>query len=179
MDGQKPYFPMFLDISEKRIVVIGGGNIAKRRVETLLMFAEDITVVSPTVNKELKGFMDKGLVRWICAAWDTKKRQGAGQKAEEDRQNETWQVVENADIVLAATDDPQCNEQLAAFCKERGILVNASHKKELCDFYFPAVAVRDQTVVGITSGGTDYGRTRRLREQTEKLLETENLRDNR
>ena len=53
MGGKKPYFPMFVDISKKKILVIGGGKIAERRVETLLKFADNITVISPEMTERL------------------------------------------------------------------------------------------------------------------------------
>ena len=53
MGGKKPYFPMFVDVSKKKILVIGGGKIAERRVETLLKFADNITVISPEMTERL------------------------------------------------------------------------------------------------------------------------------
>ena len=51
---KKPYFPLFVDISEKKMVVFGGGKIATRRVDTLLGFTENITVIAPQVTDRIK-----------------------------------------------------------------------------------------------------------------------------
>ena len=52
-DEARPYFPMFVDISHKKVVVVGAGTIAKRRIRTLVDFTENLTVIAPEVNPEL------------------------------------------------------------------------------------------------------------------------------
>lgn len=164
MGDSKPYFPMFIDLSEKRIVIIGGGKVAERRAETLLKFAEDITVVSPELTEKLKCMTEEKKVRWIPEAVSAH-----GRLCKE----ETGMFLEGADMVIAATNDSACNERILVFCRERDIPVNVSHKKELCDFYFPAVVVKDNVTVGITSGGLSHARARKVRKQVEAALEGE------
>lgn len=137
------------------MVVVGGGKVAARRVNTLLKFADDITVIAPEVTEEIKRAALAGKVRWIEAAFSGE----SGSKL--------W---ERADFVLAATNDAACNEEIARLCKERGIPVNVSHKKELCDFYFPAVAVKENVVAGITASGQSHSQAREIREKIEKAL---------
>lgn len=148
---ERPYFPIFIDISEKQILIIGGGRIALRRVKTLLGFTDKIRVIAPRVTEEIEKYAEEGWIRWI-------------------RDEYCSEYLEGADIVLAATDDPVCNELVAADCRKRGILVNVSHAQELCDFYFPAIVKEDQIVVGITSSGTDHKKVRRVREVIEDTL---------
>ena len=149
---KKPYFPLFIDISQKSIVVVGGGRIAERRVKTLLQFAEDIQVISPKLTEELRRLAESRRIEWI------QKRYIPGQLA-------------GAFFVLAATDDAACNEQIVTDCRKLGILVNTSHRKELCDFYFPAVVVRKNVVAGITASGDSHAQARDARIQVEKELE--------
>lgn len=151
---KQAYFPLFVDISEAKIVVIGGGRIATRRVETLLKFAGDIQVVAPEITEEIKKFAESGMLHW------TKDVYHAG-------------FIDGARLVLAAADN-KCNEQVAADCRERGIPVNVSHKKELCDFYFPAVAVRGNLVAGLTASGMDHAQARRAREKVEEAIDSMN-----
>ena len=150
----KPYFPLFIDISQKKIVVAGGGKIAERRIETLLKFTEQIQVVSPDLSGNLYRLSQEGKIMWKKGAY-------------------TSEVLTDAYLVLAATDDESCNEQIAADCKERGILVNTAHKKELCDFYFPAAAVRGNMVAGITASGIDHAKAGEVRAQVQRLLENQ------
>ena len=59
---EKGYFPMFVDISEMKIIVVGGGTIATRRIKTLLQFASDITVIAPDVTDSLKLLETEGKI---------------------------------------------------------------------------------------------------------------------
>lgn len=145
------YFPLFIDLSGKRIIVIGGGKIALRRVETLLEFADHITVVAPEVSDRIRQWKDAGRICWIDDVYHK-------------------EILKAADLVLAATDDPVCNEQVVRDCKARGIMVNASHKKELCDFYFPGIIRHKNLVVGVNSGGSDHREVREARERMERAL---------
>lgn len=149
---QRPYFPLFVDISQKKIIVIGGGRVARRRVKTLLEFAECVCVISPALTEELRRLAETGRIDWI-------------------RECYTAERIAEADIVLAATDDASCNEQIVRDCKARGIPVNTAHKKELCDFYFPAVVVKENVVAGITAGGCGHMQAREARRRVEKALE--------
>lgn len=155
---EKPYFPMFVDISRKRIVVVGGGKVAQRRVETLLGFAEDILVAAPEITEDIREFYEAARIQWVETSYHT-------------------EVLQGADMVLAATDDVQCNEQIVEDCHERGILVNAAHKKELCDFYFPGVVKKENLVVGVTSSGLSHSEVRHIRERIENALDTERTKD--
>lgn len=56
----KRYFPMFIDLSDKNVVVVGGGNIATRRVKTLLQFTRNVTAIAPKVTEELRGLGTAG-----------------------------------------------------------------------------------------------------------------------
>lgn len=150
---KKSYFPLFIDLSEKKIMLIGGGVIAERRVKTLLHFAENITVVAPEITEDLQNLADDGKIAW------RKMRYAAG-------------IIKGADLVLAATNDEICNEQIVMDCKEAGILVNASHKQELCDFYFPGTVIEDDIVIGISSGGKDHTKVKDTRKLIEKTLKT-------
>ncbi|MDE7038196.1 MAG: bifunctional precorrin-2 dehydrogenase/sirohydrochlorin ferrochelatase, partial [Lachnospiraceae bacterium] len=80
------------------------------------------------------------------------------------------EVLEEADLVLAATDDAVCNEKVVEDCRERGILVNTSHKKELCDFYFPGIIRQGDLVMGICSGGMSHREVKEAREKMERAL---------
>lgn len=153
-NNKKPYFPMFIDLSEKKIVVIGGGKIAERRVKTLLSFTDHVIVIAPEITDEICRIVKEGNLVWIKASFC---------EVEEE-------VLSHADMVLAATNDPECNEEIAVVCKKKEIPVNVSHKKELCDFYFPAVVVKENVVAGITASGLDHSQARKVRERVEEAL---------
>lgn len=145
------YFPMFIDISKRKIVVAGGGQVALRRVKTLLLFAENILVVSPRINEELCSLEREGRIR--CRRKECQR---------ED--------IEDADIVLAATDCRKVNDAVFSYCREHGILVNTADDKNKCDFYFPSVMQKDGVTIALNSGGTSPAKVKRFREQIENCL---------
>ena len=145
----KLYFPIFIDLSEKHIVVVGAGKIASRRVRTLLEFAGKITVVAPEISEEILAMAGKGPVQ-------LKKR--AFEEAD----------LDGTDMVLAITDDKELNKKIGTLCKEKKIPVNTSHDKDLCDFYFPGVVQKENVVVGVTASGKDH---KQAKEVTEKIRE--------
>ena len=161
---QKKYFPIFVDISKKKIVVIGGGVIATRRVHTLLQFAEQITVVAPEITVELQEMSDKGLITWQCEEYFAKQ-------------------IAEADMVIAATNQPKVNHQIKADCIQREqqtghqIWVSVIDDKEMCDFYFPSIVQREDVIVGISSGGTSPSKTKTIRKKIETLLESDSIYD--
>lgn len=149
---KKPYFPLFTDISSKKVVVIGGGKIAARRVDTLLEFADDIIVAAPKVTERIHRLAKERRIVWKECAY---------------RES----LLEGADLVLAATDDAACNEKIVEDCRARKIPVNTSHKKELCDFYFPGIIRQEDLVIGVSSSGMNHREVREAREKMEQALQ--------
>ena len=78
--------------------------------------------------------------------------------------------LDGADMVLAITDDKELNQTIGALCREKGIPVNTSHNKDLCDFYFPGVVQKENVVVGVTASGEDHARARRVTGQIRNAL---------
>ena len=148
----KCFFPMFVDLSDKNIVVAGGGNIATRRVKTLLKFTRNIKVVAPKMTQELIELGKAGKIEALM------------------------RPIKSSDfsfayMVLAATNDWKVNDEIYRVCKEEGIYVNVADNKEKCDFYFPGVYVEDEIVIGITASGQDHKKARKLRLAIEQTLE--------
>lgn len=143
---------MFVNLENKKIVVAGGGNIATRRVKTLLKFTRNITVIAPKMTAELQ---ELGKIGQIITVFRPVKRSDFAQ----------------AYMVIAATNDWKINDEIYRICKQEGVYVNVVSDKEKCDFYFPGIFMQDDLVVGITASGLDHKKARRLREEIEKALE--------
>lgn len=142
----KPFFPMFVNLNDKRALVVGGGRIAGRRVRTLQMFCDDITVVAPEISPGIAGVK---LVRRAFVPGD----------------------LDGVDIALACTDDAALNAEIVRMCRSRGIPVNAASDRALCDFYFPGVAVGGGVTVGITASGEDHALAKRATLHLRRALE--------
>jgi len=151
--NRKPYFPIFVDLSNKKILVIGGGRIAARRVKTLLDFAGQIIVVAPEISEEIRGAAgESDNLLLNCRLYEASD-------------------LEHADIVIVATTDHSLNEEIGKDCRKRSIPVNLSHDQTLCDFYFPGLVKKDNIVIGVTSSGTDHAGARAVTEQLKAIFE--------
>ncbi|MCI8326456.1 MAG: bifunctional precorrin-2 dehydrogenase/sirohydrochlorin ferrochelatase, partial [Lachnospiraceae bacterium] len=128
--------------------VIGGGNVALRKVKTLLEYGANITVVAPKLHPELKEM--SGLVL----------REREFEKSDLDGMR----------LVFAASSDGDCNRRVAGLCRERGILVNVADLPGECDFYFPALVRRADLVVGISTGGKSPAVAKKIREEFDRAL---------
>lgn len=146
------YFPMFIDISKWRILMVGGGKVAARRVESLTHFATDITVIAPEIEETLAQLKSEGKIRVLQRMFD-----------ETDLMEQEWNMV------LAATDQPKLNEKIVLLCRERNIPVNRADDKEMCDFFFPSIVEKDGVIIGINSGGEDPGKVKSMRKQIEAM----------
>ena len=145
------FFPLFVDISEKKIVVIGGGAIATRRVKTLLPFAPQIVVVAPEVTGELEELENE------------KKLTIFHREYQREDIYDAW-------MVLVATNDPKLNDGIYSVAKCLGALVNVASNQEKCDFHFPGVIRKDPYVIGINGSGKDHKGTAELRKQIEAVV---------
>ena len=150
--AEYPWFPLFVDLSGKKILVVGGGKIALRRIRTLTEFTENVTVISPEIHPELLPLEAEGKLTVL-------------------RRHYAPSDAEGADLVLAATGSQEVNEAVRADCRRLGILVNVSSDRHSSDFYFPGIARRGDYVAGITASGHDHGGAKKLTEAIRELLE--------
>ena len=153
---RRPYFPLFVDLSEKRILVVGAGSIAKRRVQALLPFASRITVVAPEAHRSLEALAAAGEITLL-------------------RRTYVPEDANAADLVLAATNDHSLNGQIAAWCKALHIPVNACDDPTACDFFFPGIAQKNALVIGVTASGTNHKAAKALTQELREYLEHKNI----
>ncbi len=132
------YFPLFINIEEKHVLVVGGGAIAERRIRTLLEFGCRITVVSPALTDGLKELAGKEQIRWIQELYKA-----------EYVETDCW-------IFVLAAADAETNAAVVFDCKRNKVPVNNASDKNDCDFYFPGLIKEDNMVIGVTSGGSDH-----------------------
>lgn len=148
----KPYFPIFVDLTDRKIVVAGAGTIAKRRIRVLADFTEHLVVIAPEVNPELKKLEAAGkitVLRKTCEAED----------------------LEGAALVIAAMSDNKVNQEIHEACKRMGIPVNVCSDRAKCDFFFPSIASGGGVVAGISASGRMHGKARETVDQIQKILE--------
>lgn len=149
---QKHYFPMFVDLSDKKVVVAGAGTIAKRRIRTLVDFTEHLVVIAPEVNKELKDLETEGKLTIL-------------------KKNYEREDIYDAALVIAATNDRKINQDIYSACKCLGIPVNVCNDKNKCDFYFPGIVSDGNVVVGISASGKEPKRAKAVTDQIQVMFD--------
>ena len=125
------YFPFFVEIKDKKCLVVGGGMVALRKIEKLLPFGVEITVVSPAFCAEIDGMNSIQRVYRKFVPAD----------------------IEGKLFVIGATDDEQVNREISALCREQNIPVNIVDDPEKCTFFFPALVKQGEFVAGFSTGG--------------------------
>lgn len=143
---EKKYYPMFLDIEEKKCVVVGGGRVAKRKIEGLLRAGANVVVISPNLDEELKK-----MVLWI----EREYRDGD---------------LDGAFIAIAATDNEEVNQMVYNEAEKKGILVNVVSSPYLCRFIVPSIIERDDFTIAISSGGKNPSLSKNIRLKLEEAL---------
>jgi precorrin-2 dehydrogenase/sirohydrochlorin ferrochelatase len=146
------YYPIFLSLAGRRIVVIGGGNVAEAKVHGLLNAGADhLTVVSPVLTAALAALHAAGRLTWKQAEY-----------VDGD--------IEGFDLCFVATDDGAVNAAVAAEARRRRVLVNAADDPPFCDFILPSVVRRGKIVIAASTSGTSPAMARRLREDLSAFL---------
>ncbi|KAF1722272.1 NAD(P)-dependent oxidoreductase [Pseudoxanthomonas wuyuanensis] len=147
-----PLFPLFADLSGREVLVVGGGEVAQRKIEALLQAGAQVQVYADALNQTVAQWWAQGRLQ---------RREGGFDPAWLDQ---VW-------LLVAATDDRPFNAGLAAEAGRRRRLVNVVDDAELSTFQIPAIVDRDPLLVAISSGGAAPMLARRLREQLETLLD--------
>ena len=146
----KVYYPIFLDLSGKRCVVVGGGRIAERKCSTLIKTGARITVISPAITKRLAGYREKGLIRHIPRGYKSCD-------------------VKTAFIVIAATDSGETNEKVSKDVLAAGKLLNVVDVPSRCNFIVPSVLRRGLLTIAISTGGASPALAKAIRKELQKL----------
>ena len=152
------YYPVFIDVSDRRCVVIGGGSIGEEKVHKLLDCGARLVVISPDVSAGVRELADSGGVTWVQRDYEPGDLKGAF-------------------IAIAATDDNKVNRLIADEANERNVLLNVVDVTHLCTFIAPSVARRGDVTIATSTGGASPALARKFREELSgsRLLEYADL----
>nr|WP_321466536.1 bifunctional precorrin-2 dehydrogenase/sirohydrochlorin ferrochelatase [uncultured Desulfobulbus sp.] len=144
-------YPVSLEIADKLCVVVGGGNVAARKVHGLLAAGARVRVVSPKLAPRLENLVAREAVAW----------QQKGFTAED---------LTGAVLVFAATDNPSVQSAVVKAARSRNIPINVADGPELCDFQVPAVLRRGDLSISIATNGKTPAVAALVRRQLEEVI---------
>lgn len=158
------YFPMFVDMTERECLIVGGGNVAYRKVMVMLDFGAKVTVVAEDICEELRKLIagDRANNGWFSS--DAADRITIIKRKFEQKD------CDGMEMVIAATDDNALNHEIAEYCKAKGIMVNAVDQKADCSFIFPSYIKEKNLVAAFSSSGNSPVLTQYLKGKEQEIL---------
>jgi precorrin-2 dehydrogenase/sirohydrochlorin ferrochelatase len=145
------YYPVFLNLKDRKIVVVGGGKVAERKILALLRSGADPTVISPEITGKIEREKKRGRIKHIRRQY----RKGD---------------LRGVFLVIAATDSSAINENIS---RDAPCLVNVVDTPRLCNFIVPSVMKRGAMTIAISTGGISPALSRSIRKELEKLYQSE------
>jgi len=145
------YYPIFLNVKDKRCVVVGGGEVAERKVKALMEQDAQVMVVSQHLTAELEEMVRQGAIQVMLRDYRPGDLIGAV-------------------IAIAATDNAVVNHRIAEEGKRWGILVNVVDDPESSDFIVPSQFCRGDVVIAISTGGRSPALARKIRTELESCI---------
>ena len=140
-------YPVMINIREKKVVVVGGGKVAARKIKTLLAEQAAVTVVSPTLHADIP----QAEIQWLARPYQTGD-------------------LEGAKLVFACTDQAEVNRQIMED-EAPSQLVNNTGDKTFSDFYNVAIARKKDVSVMISTNGLSPSRSKEIRKKIEAILD--------
>lgn len=145
------YLPIFTNLKNRPVLVVGGGTVAQRKVDMLLKAGARVSIVAKQLNTTLQTQHTSGNVQWL------------GRDFSESQ-------LDNVYLVIATTDDAALNRRVFDTAEAKQRLCNTVDDQAHCNFIFPAIIDRSPIQLAISSGGTAPVLARLLREKLEALL---------
>jgi precorrin-2 dehydrogenase/sirohydrochlorin ferrochelatase len=143
------YYPIFLKIEGRAVLVVGGGEVGARKVETLLRCGARVGVVSPALVPWLEEKVQEGTVQLVGSEYDERQLHGRS-------------------LVIAATDDGELNSRVASDAARRSLLCNVVDSPTEGDFIVPALMRRGSLTLAISTDGQSPALARKIREDLEE-----------
>jgi uroporphyrin-III C-methyltransferase / precorrin-2 dehydrogenase / sirohydrochlorin ferrochelatase len=144
-----PKQPILLDLCGRPVVVVGGGQVAERKVEGLLECGACVTLISPEVTPAIEQWAEAGAIRL-------------------ERRRFLPGDLGHARLAYAATSDPEVNQAVRAEADDKSIWLNVVDQPALCDFFVPALVRRGDLTVAVSTNGASPALARRIREELER-----------
>lgn len=182
------YFPMFVNMTERKCLIVGGGNVAYRKVIVMLDFGAKVTVVAEDICDELRKLTIDDIASEDKTGSYTANKENNQTDSDAANKENNQPDSDAADritiikrrfdrkdcngmeMVIAATDDNALNHEIAEYCKAKDIMVNAVDQKADCSFIFPSYIKEKNLVAAFSSGGNSPVLTQYLKGKEKEIL---------
>ena len=148
------WFPLFVNLENKKILVIGGGKIAYKKITKILEYSANVTIVTEKIEEE------KLLQLENVKIVDNKRI--------ENDKDIIGELVKDYFLVIAATNDEELNENIAKICDSRGILINNISSKTEMNAMFGGIVKNDEFQIAVSTGGKNCRRSRAMKSEIQK-----------
>lgn len=145
------YFPLFLNISKSKFLVIGAGNVALAKLETIVEFTDNIQVISKEISDQTKDLISENNIHYTQTSYDKK-------------------YLQEADIIIAATNNKELNAEITADAKSLNKLINVVDDPDKSRFIFGASVKRGEIVLSSSTSGVSPVLARLLKQKLQNLL---------
>lgn len=146
-------FPLIFKLSDKKLLFIGGGNIAKRKLLSILNQSNpEVTIISKELHPDIKKLLSPNKITWIKSSFKEEL------------------LKQKYDLAFICTDDKELNTKAALILKKIGTPTNICDNKELSDFFTPAIVSQDDIIISISTKGKSPAFAKQLKEVISKTL---------
>ena len=144
------FYPVNINLDNMEIIIVGGGKVALRKCMNFLDFGKSVTVLAPEFDSRFLEIGNK-----VDLIEDTFKEE----------------YIEKFDIVVAATDNKEVNEEIACICRKKSKLINVVDSRDLSDFTVSSYVKRGDLLIGISTGGKIPALSAKIREELEEIYD--------
>ena len=150
------WFPLFVNLKNKKVLVIGGGKVAFKKISKIMEYEADITVIAENIAEEK-------LLELKNLKIENNRKIG-------NNKDEIKKLVKEYFLVIAATDNEELNENIAEICDSKGILINNASSKTKMNVMFGGIVKNDEFQIAISTSGKNCRRSRAMKSEIQKIL---------
>ena len=151
------WFPLFVNLKNKKVLVIGGGKVAFKKISKIMEYEADITVIAENIAEEK-------LLELKNLRIENNRKIG-------NNKDEIKKLVKEYFLVIAATDNEELNENIAEICDSKGILINNVSSKTKMNSMFGGIVKNDEFQIAISTNGKNCKRSRAMKSEIQKVLD--------
>lgn len=130
------YLPIAVKLKGERVIVVGGGHVALRKVQNFLDAGARVHLIAPALHPDVHDLYENGKITW-------------------DKKRISKDDIQDAALIVSATDEKEVNEDVSRWAKEEDIRINVVDRPEISDFISPAVLRPGEALVAVYTDGKD------------------------